>query len=227
MFQRDYILRLIEQISQVMARLLMLKTMEERQEALLQLEEFYGKLMLPPVRLLLRMPDEDLLALISADGRADLDKTAALAYLLKEEGRVHEGMEHYGESSVRFNKSLFLFLTAADQGADIAGLDCKAAITELRGLLRTYAIPEPTLRMLVQFYEREGRYAEAEDALFELLEEQADSLSGDSLTAEAGAAFYGRLRQLPDQSLEEGGLPREEVEQGERDMERLLTRLNR
>jgi tetratricopeptide (TPR) repeat protein len=217
LFQRDYILRMIEQLSHVMARLLMLKSMEEKQEALYQLEEFYGKLMMPPVRLLLRMPDKELLALISVNGEPDLDKAVGLGIVLKEEGRVYESMEQYEESSERFNKSLFLLLTASRLEADIDGVDCRAVIDELRELLRTYRIPASTLRMLVQHYEEQENYASAEDALFELLETE-QAVSGEDMVA--GADFYERILELSDESLETGGLPRHEVDQGIRDLKR-------
>lgn len=217
MFQRDYILRMIEQLSHVMARFLMLKTMEERQEALLQLEEFYGRLMLPPIRLLLRMPDKELLFLISVNGELDLDKAVGLGLLLKEEGRIHEALEHYYESSERFNKSLYLFLSAARLEADISGIDCDAIVEELRELLRTYHIPGPLLWMLVDHYEASGQYASAEDVLFEWLESESESRE---LQVEAGMHFYERILGKSDESLELGGLPRLEAEQGIRDMHR-------
>jgi tetratricopeptide (TPR) repeat protein len=206
---------MIEQISQVMARLLMLKSIEERQEALLVLEEYYGKLMLPPVKLLLRMSDEELLSLLSVNGTPDLDKAVGLGLLLKEEGRIHEALEQYEESSARFNKSLYLFICAARSGADVAGVDCPAAVEELRELLRTYRIPGSTLKLLVSYYEAEGQYASAEDVLFELLETERLT---DSSSKETGERFFDRIMKMPDDSLEQGGLPRHEAEQGVRDL---------
>lgn len=219
MFQRDYILRMIEQLSQVMARLLLLKSLEERQEALLLLEEFYGKLRLPPARLLLRMSDSELLSLISTNGQPDLDKAVGLGMLLKEEGRVHESMEEYGESGERFRKALYLFLSAEHLGANMPGADCRDLIDETRELLRPYSIPEHTLLLLLDYYTGAGQYALAEDVLFELLEQDV-SLAG----REAGERFYRMLQEVPDESLEEGRLPRDEVEQGRSDMERIAAR---
>lgn len=219
LFQRDYILRMIEQLSQVMARLLMLKSLEERQEALVLLEEFYGKLRLPPARLLLRMPDPELLALISTNGQPDLDKAVGLGMLLKEEGRVHESMEQYGESGERFRKALYLFLTAERLGADMPGADCRGLIEETRELLRPYFIPEHTLLLLLDYYTSAGQYALAEDALFELLEQEVSPAG-----RQAGERFYRMLQEVPDKSLEEGRLPRHELEQGRADLRRLAER---
>lgn len=220
MFQRDYILRMIEQLSQVMARLLMLKSLEERQEALILLEEFYGKLRLPPARLLLRMSDAELLTLISTNGQPDLDKAVGLGMLLKEEGRVHESMEEYGESGERFRKALYLFLTAEQLGANMPGADCRDLIGETRELLRPYSIPEHTLLLLVEYYTAGGEYALAEDALFELLEQEVSPAG-----REAGERFYRMLGEVPDEALEEGRLPRDEVEQGRRDLEQVAARV--
>lgn len=217
LFQRDYILRMIEQLSQVMARLLLLKTMEERQEALILLEEFYSKLRLPPARLLLRMSDPELLSLISTNGQPDLDKAVGLGMLLKEEGRIHEAMEQYGESAERFRKALYLFLSAERLGTDVPGADCGSLIEETRELLRLYTIPEHTLLLLMDYYASAGQYALAEDALFELLEQEV-SPAGQ----QAGERFYRMLQELPDESLEDGRLPRDELEQGQTDMQRII-----
>lgn len=220
MFQRDYILRMIEQLSQVMARLLLLKSLEERQEALLLLEEFYGRLRLPPAKLLLRMSDPELLSLISTNGQPDLDKAVGLGMLLKEEGRVHESMEQYGESAERFRKALYLFLSAERLGANMPGADCRGLIEETRGLLRPYSIPEHSLLLLLEYYKAAGQYALAEDVLFELLEQEMSPAG-----REAGERFYRMLQEVPDDVLEEGRLPRQELEQGRSDMERIAARV--
>lgn len=220
MFQRDYILRMIEAITNVMARYLKLKAQEKHQEALVLLEEFYSKLMLPPSKLLLKMSDQELLSLVSMSGEVDLDKTVGLALLLKEEGRVHEDLGHHAESSIRFTKSLFLFITAALRGADVPGMDPAKAIEELRALLRTYRIPAETLRQLRVHYERLGQYAAAEDVLFELLEEE------HTLKAlQEGEWFYERVLKAEDEALEAGNLPRHEAEQGREEILRRMAAL--
>lgn len=215
MFQRDYILRMIEQLTHVMARFMRLKLQEERQELLIQLEEFYGKLMLPSAGLLLGMPDRELLELLSVNGEPDLDKTVGLALLFKEEGRVMEALERHGESSERFAKSLYLMVTSARLGADVPGVDCFQQIGELRELSRTYRIPEGTLVLLAEFYEAAGRFGLAEDVWFELLE----GSPRPELYLEDVRRFFGRILERPDGELDEGNLPRSEAEQGQAEAE--------
>jgi hypothetical protein len=213
LFQRDYILRMIEQLTHVMARFMKLKAQEKHREALVRLEEFYGKLMLPKAALLLKMPDKELLSLLSVNGEPDLDKTASLGLLFKEEGRVYEDLGNHEESSARFNKALFLFLISARMGADVPGINCHSGIEELRKLLRTYRIPLDNLILLLEFEIEQGHFGAAEDVLFELME-----AGGGENHLSLGEAFFGRLLELTDDELEAGGLPRAEVEQGRLDM---------
>lgn len=215
MFQRDYILRMIEQMTSVVGRYMMLlREQRNEQEEIAELEEFYGRMLLPPSKLLVNMPDEELLSLVSLNGIPDLEKTAALALLLKEEGCIYEDLGRFEESHVRFVKSLFLFLTSCKLGADVPGVDCREQIDGLRELLRTYPIPDESLLGLVFYYEGEGRYAHAEDALFELLE----ATPTEARMAE-GRSFFDRLDELSDEALIAGGLSRTELQDGRKDME--------
>lgn len=214
MFQRDYILRMIEMLTHVMARLMKMKSQEKFREALLRLEEFYGKLMLPKASLLLKMPDRELLNLLSVNGEHDLDKISSLGLLLKEEGRVHEELGQHEQSSARFNKALFLFLTSVRLGADVPGIDLHKGIGELRRMLRTYRITPDNLTLLIEYQVEQRRYADAEDVLFELLE----SVPQPELFIPLGEMLFGRLLELTDEELEAGRLPRAEAEQGLADM---------
>lgn len=220
MFQRDYILRMIEQMTHVMARFLKMKAQEKHREALIRLEEFYGRLMLPKASLLLKMPDKELLSLLSVNGEPDLDKIASLGLLFKEEGRVYEDGGRHGESSARFNKALFLYLTSARLGADVPGIDLHAGIAELRSLLRTYRIPPDSLALLVDYEHERGRFGAAEDALFELLETAPDP----ALYLPLGERLFSGLMELSEEELEAGGLPRGEVIQGRGEMGRRFGR---
>ena len=71
-------------------------------------------------------------------------------------------------------------------------------------------LPLPTQAMLMQYYERAGEFAKAEDALFAMLELE----SGNSRLVDFGLAFYERIERQSDASLVTGGLPRAEVKAG-------------
>ncbi|MNC52469.1 hypothetical protein D3C75_1018170 [compost metagenome] len=99
------------------------------------------------------------------------------------------------------------------------GADCNSLIEETRELLRPYPIPEHTLLLLLDYYTSAGQYALAEDALFELLEQEVSPAG-----RQAGEHFYRLLQEVSDDLLEEGRLPRQELEQGLTDMQRIAER---
>jgi Flp pilus assembly protein TadD len=64
--------------------------------------------------------------------------------------------------------------------------------------------------MIFRYYEKTGRYAQAEDVLFEMLEANPS----DSDLRASGAAFYARLKKKSPTDLAVGNLSRDEVEEG-------------
>src|SRR6185312_7928423 len=71
-------------------------------------------------------------------------------------------------------------------------------------------MPAQTCAMLMEHYERTGQFAKAEDALYGIL----DGDVNNDYALNFGIAFYERLLGRRDSELEEGNLPRAEVEAG-------------
>ncbi len=63
-------------------------------------------------------------------------------------------------------------------------------------------------------FERDGKYAKAEDALFLLLESAPKNLDAIDI----GIGFYERTSVLSDEALSAGDMPRPEVEAGLADL---------
>ena len=78
---------------------------------------------------------------------------------------------------------------------------------ELLANLKGYELPVESKQLLLEWHEAERRYDLAENVLFELMED-------DVLTKADSDDFYSRLLLLPEESLEAGGLPRDEVIEG-------------
>lgn len=70
--------------------------------------------------------------------------------------------------------------------------------------------------MLMQHCERTGEFAKAEDALFVMFDAEPDS---DAIV-EFGITFYQRLLTHVDGTLNEADLPRVEVEEGLKELQR-------
>jgi hypothetical protein len=115
---------------------------------------------------------------------------------------------------------LFLEVHDAYDAPELA--ERRAAMERMINRLEEYRLPPDALQRLLPYYERAGRYADAEDVLYELLAEtRAQGEAAFRSAADAGDALYRRLLARTDAQLEAGGLPREEVEEGWRTLERV------
>lgn len=130
-----------------------------------------------------------------------------LGVLLKEEAEI-ERLGHRDEESLHSClKALSLLLTAFLESPRPLEGDHATRIEECVVFLQDVHLPPEVLEQLMMFYERVGKFAKAEDALFALID-MSDEYK------DRGFAFYERLLQQPDAALEAGGLPRGEVEEG-------------
>lgn len=209
MIRQDYLMRMIQQLSGVLARVAELRAGGKPDEALDEIGDAYGRFAGLNPSLVHVLGDEDLVALLRARGGLDPQRTYALAELLREEAEIYAEGGRLDEALPRDRKALRLYLEVlpeledAPSPPDLAGLDAVVA------RLAACDIPRAAQPLLLRHYEVAGRYDQAEDLLFDLLD--ADDAPE---TAELARAFYARLLALPDAALRAGNLPREEVEEG-------------
>ncbi len=207
--RQDYLMRMIQQLSGVLARVAELRAGGKPDEALDEIGDAYGRFAGLNPSLVHVLGDEDLVALLRARGGLDPQRTYALAELLREEAEIYAEGGRLDEALPRDRKALRLYLEVlpeledAPSPPDLAGLDAVVA------RLAASDIPRAAQALLLRHYEVAGRYDQAEDLLFDLLD--ADDAPE---TAELVRAFYVRLLALPDAALRAGNLPREEVEEG-------------
>jgi hypothetical protein len=81
--------------------------------------------------------------------------------------------------------------------------------------LETIDLPRDTILRLFRYRAATGRFAEAENALFDLVERGL----ANSAVIDEGRAFYRRLLDLEDEQLAAGELPRDEVIDGMTELE--------
>lgn len=223
MFQRDYIMRLIEQISSSIGAILGMKKQLKPQEAMELVGETYKRLFGINPGLIRALSERDLVDLLSRDGEATSEKMFMIAGLLKEEAELC-GMLEKPDDEYRLNlKALNLSLIAHSDHPNVEGWDTQGQIEELIRRLSSYELPRSTKELLWPYHSSEGRYADAEDVLFELL----DYSRGEAETAatdfdrsayirllDTARHFYERLLEKDEQSLEAGRLPIGEVRDG-------------
>ncbi|MVP01087.1 DUF6483 family protein [Paenibacillus lutrae] len=212
MFERkDYLITMISRMIEAIAsRVAKLRRENKHEEALEALGELYGKFYLPPAKVLGSVQEEDAFRMLRTGPALNNEKLVAAARLLREEGEIYEDMGQEREAYQRRVNALFLYYHAAEQGADTKDIPVHEEIKALQNRLKAYRLSPAAHFKQMEYFANRGRFDEAENILYELGRE----ISDDRQLPEWGLHFYERLLHLSDQELEDGGLPRSEVELG-------------
>ncbi|HEX3722679.1 MAG TPA: DUF6483 family protein [Nitrolancea sp.] len=215
MVERDYILRLIKQMTEALAIVFKLERGGDLQEALRVIDSTYQQLLGLDAATIATLPADTLLALIRSSGtgyqgnQAVAERLTVLANLLQAEGDVYEGLKKPDESVSRRIKALDIqlgILTSEDPASTRAA-DSVASLLER---LDEYDLAVRTKLQLWQHFEQMGDFARAENWMYEALED--DRAPHDIV--DRSIAFYRRLLEHDDSDLVIGNLPRSEVEAG-------------
>ncbi|MHA6480602.1 DUF6483 family protein [Paenibacillus sp. strain BS8-2] len=207
MFQRDYFMRMIAQMTEAIGVIMKLRKENKQEEALFVIDELLDKEFRLSSKLIRSLSDEDLIKVMTTNGLPDTDHLQAIALLLKQEALLLAELGRENDSFAGYVKALRLFLRLSLMGAEPTLSVPNDEIRNLLATLRPYELPVPAKRLLMEWHETEGRYDELENVMYELIEDMALS------TADA-AAIYKRLLMQEDDKLTAGGLPREEINQG-------------
>ncbi len=212
MIRRDYILRMIEEFIQALARLRALKQDRRWEQADGLLDEEFKRLVGAGASAVAQCSETDLLArLIEGEPtQAVHEKTLLLVRLLQEAGDLAAAQDRPEESRACYLKGLHLLLGVLASGEAHEFPDFVPQVEVFVTGLREAPLPLGTLAMLMQHYERTGDFGKAEDMLFALL----DADPGNAGLLDFGLAFYQRLQGHSDATLEGGNLPRAELEAG-------------
>jgi hypothetical protein len=209
--QRDYILRIIEQLGEVLSHVLHLRRGGSLLEARQYIEQSIGRLvgidMATVTNLTAGELADEIRGRLASHRQHQLvsDQIVVLAGLLHESAHVHDEAGDGASASADRLKALELYvevLTVDEPGCVPAEAAIDVILSELEG-----EPPAAVMQRLVQIYETSGRYDEAEDWLFHLL----DASPNDPAVLAEGIAFYERLLTLDDTTLAAGNLPTDEA----------------
>ncbi len=217
MVNKDYILRLAERLGRFLARIIFLQEANQQEEALILIDEAFRQATGLTTGLINSLSEETLLGMLSPHGVLNVELAFYVAALLKAEGDVYASLDKQNESYYRHLKALNLFLELFLRGKSIDGFDLFSNIDDLVQRLAEYELPLATNQRLFQYNEKAGRFARAEDVLFEML--GADEVASDLI--QEGMAFYHRLMAKSDDELLLGNLSREEVQESLAQVERM------
>jgi hypothetical protein len=202
-------MRLITQTTSMLGQIMGLKEQKKNEEAMNLIDEFLNRELRLRTRLALGLSDEDLLQMLSVGGRPNLEQVAMVAVFLQEEGDILEDEGRQQDSVLRHEKALRLMLYVVREGGEVPALRLGERAERLIRRLAPFEQAADTKRAVWRWRESGGQWAEAENLLYEL------SDAGEA-TEEEGLAFYDRLAEKDDTALEEGGLSRQELEEGRR-----------
>jgi tetratricopeptide (TPR) repeat protein len=150
------------------------------------------------------LDDGQLIDLLTSGSNPDMRRVAMALELLKAEADLYAGTGQAGEAAVRYRRAVALAGCLAARSERLLDHDLAAGLLERAGELE---LSEAQRLAVARVLEALGRYADAEDALFELI----DELPGDPEPVEEAIAFCQRLRPLEPEQLAAGGLSLEEV----------------
>lgn len=211
MFQRDYLMRMIEQITEALGEVMQLRKERKQEEGLELLDDMLERQFGLSGKLIRSLSDDDLLKLMSANGVVQVDNLQAIAVTFKEQAELHEELGHEDESYELNVKALQLFMRLTLLGAPASIVNPADEARKLMDKLGEYELPVYMKRLQTEWHESEGEYDQAENLMYELLDD-------GHIEKEEMASFYRRLLLYEDGRLEEGGLPRNEIQSGLADL---------
>jgi tetratricopeptide (TPR) repeat protein len=197
-------MRQVEQVGQMLARILGLAKGGRGDEALGMFDQAYKPLLGVGSRVVAVLDDGQLVDMLISGSNPDMRRVAMGLELLKAEADLYAGAGQAGEAAVRYQRAVALAGCLAARSERLLDRGLAADLLErTEGLVLSAGQRLAVARVL----EALGRYADAEDALFELIEEAPD----DPEPVGEAIAFCQRLHPLEPERLAAGGLPLEEV----------------
>ena len=218
MIRRDYILRMIEEFMQVLARINSLKKEQLWQEADTVIDEEFQRLLGSGAKAVMQLSETELLAKIIQGEPTQVlhHKVQLLTTLFKEAGDVAMAQNRFEEGRSCYLKGIDLLLETLAHSDPSDFPDFVPKVEAFVLALKDAPLPLSTQARLMQHYEQVGAFGKAADVLFAMLESEPNEPGLVSF----GIAFYQRLAGKSEASLNEGNLPRAEVDAGLAELER-------
>ena len=152
MTQKDYILRIAEDVGRVLAQIIYHKEIHDYQGALSLIDELFKQVVGAGSGFIHAISEETLLAMLTLLGILNLEKALLIATLLKAEGDVYEDQGNPEAAYESYLKSLNLFLEILLCDDNLHDLRVSSEVEDLLGKLEAYELPPNTKRLLFQLY---------------------------------------------------------------------------
>ena len=154
MLQKDYILRVAEDVGRALARVIYHKEIQDYQGALSLIDELFKQTVGAGSGFLHAISEETLLAMLTLLGVLNVEKALLIATLLKAEGDIYEDQGDPAAAYESNLKSLNVFLEILLCDDKLHDIRIVPEITDLLDKLEAYDLPLYTRRLLAQWYEQ-------------------------------------------------------------------------
>jgi tetratricopeptide (TPR) repeat protein len=197
-------MRQIEQVGRMLAAIIGLAKGGRGDEALGMFDEAYKPLLGVGSGVVAVLDEGQLIDMLTSGSSPDMRRVALAMELLSAEAGLYAQAGQEVEATARYRRAIALAGTLAARSERLLDHQLAAGLVERAGDL---ALSVSQRLAVARVLEALGRYADAEDALFELIDETPD----DARPVEEAIAFCQRLRPLEPEQLADGGLSLEEV----------------
>jgi len=208
--EKDYIMKMIQQFTSAIARVMGLKAedkIEESQEVLTDtLKDFTGL----NQDVLEALPYEILIHKVSGGRQTNTAKGLVLAELLNQQADIYEIKGEISEARNVYSKSLNIVINVILNGDNSVMEQNQDKVNVLIDKIGRFDVSKESKLLLFQYYDLTKSYAKAEDVLFQLM----DNTEANNDLLAKGIAFYERLINKDQTELERGNLPIDEVLEG-------------
>jgi tetratricopeptide (TPR) repeat protein len=197
-------MRQIEQVGRMLAAIVGLAKGGRGDEALGMFDEAYKPLLGVGSRVVASLDDAQVVDLLTSGSNPDMRRVALALELLTTEADLYAGAGQAGEAAVRYRRAIALAGCLAARSERLLDHGQATVLLERAAELELSVSQRLAIARVLEAL---GRFADAEDALFELIDERP----GDPEPVEQAIAFCQRLRPLEPEQLAEGGLTLGEV----------------
>ena len=209
MLTEDYIMRMINQMVAVLAKLIGLKDAGQYQSAQQVIDQSLEQLLGLKPELLKHMDDSSILNLLTSQGELGTERLYILAELYRHEGDILIAQNRTQEAIFDYQRALSFYLQLPDDQKDQDSSKIKQKITDLFIELENVNLPVEILYQLFDFFERNGEFTFIEDVIARLLK----SPEARPHIIPAIITYYEQLLVSSEWEVNSGGLSRAQAEQ--------------
>ena len=209
MIKNDYLTAKMQQLAEVLTRVIELNNNKQFEESHEVINEAFKQLLGLNKELAENLSYNDLISFIGAYESDEATKLIILAELLRIDADILKAEKNMMKAFNIRLKSLNVFVKALLKDSDCLE-QYGEEIDEIISEIDKYELPYESKLYMFKYYEISKRYDKAEDTLFELME----STDNSNEVIGEGISFYERLLDKTEEELEDGNLPIEEVKEG-------------